>query len=146
MRSRGYGTNRRHSLVISAPNHNSSSMASNAARLAAIDKEHGHLLPNLTETQKARLGLPYAANEPAMVRARLKARRTFFKYNQSPPSTYEPPDLAPGETPKGIGGSNDGAHEAPGLNSEGRRRLLADLFEKDYGKLTAVEIEVSLGV
>lgn len=121
-------------------------MSNNAARLAAIDEEHGHLLHTLTETQKADRGLPYVANEPAMVRARLKARRIFLKYNQSQPSTYDPPDLAPGSKAQGIGGSNDdGTEVAAGVASDERRRLLADLFEMDYDKLAQVEIEVSCG-
>lgn len=118
-------------------------MANNAARFAAIDAEHGHLLPKLTETEKAHLGLPYVANEPALVRARLRARRLFLRYNQTAPSTFDPPDLQPGQKPQGIGGSNDdGAEVAPGVNSEERRRLIAELFGMEYEKTEQVEIEV----
>ncbi|KAL0952338.1 hypothetical protein HGRIS_006618 [Hohenbuehelia grisea] len=117
-------------------------MSSNAARLAAIDAEYADILSTLTETQKALLGLPYMANEPALVRGRLKARRILLKYNHSEPSLYDPPDLNPAEKPKGIGGSDDaGGEPAPGVGSDERRKLLADLFEIDYEKLAHVEVE-----
>lgn len=123
-------------------------MANNAARFAQIDAEHGHRASTLTETQKSQLGLPYLANEPALVRARLKARRLFLRYNQTGPSEYDPPDLPPGQKASGIGGSDQAdagadAEAAPGVGSVERTRLLADLFEVDEAKLKYVEIEVS---
>lgn len=119
-------------------------MAANAKTLAAIDAKYGDRLASMTETEKANLGLPYLANEPAMVRARLKARRLMVRYNQSMPSTYDPPDLKEGEQPKGVGASdNDADAPAPGVASQERREILADLFGMDLARMGEVELEVS---
>lgn len=118
-------------------------MSNNAARFAAVDASHGHLLSTLSETEKSLLGLPYAANEPALVRARLRARRLFLRYNQTGPSTHDPADLPSGQKPQGIGGSDDdGAEVAPGVNSEERRQLLAELFGISFEQTAQVEVEV----
>ncbi|PWN25754.1 hypothetical protein BDZ90DRAFT_233761 [Jaminaea rosea] len=117
-------------------------MSNNAARFAAVDASHGHLLSTLSETEKSLLGLPYAANEPALVRARLRARRLFLRYNQTGPSTHDPADLPSGQKPQGIGGSDDdGAEVAPGVNSEERRHLLAELFGISFEQTAQVEVE-----
>lgn len=118
-------------------------MSNNAHRLAEIDRKYAYLLPSLSEGQKADLGLPYVANEPALVRARLKARRLFLKYNQTPPSDFDPPDLPIDQTPQGIGGSNDDGEDiASGVGGEERRQILAELLGVDQRHLQQVEIEV----
>ncbi|CAO1626972.1 unnamed protein product [Jaminaea pallidilutea] len=117
-------------------------MSNNANRLAEIDRKYAYLLPSLSEGQKADLGLPYVANEPALVRARLKARRLFLKYNQTPPSDSDPPDLPIDQTPQGIGGSNDDGEDiASGVGGEERRQILAELLGVDQRHLQQVEIE-----
>lgn len=118
-------------------------MSANAKTLAAIDAKYADRLSQMTETEKANLGLPYLANEPAMVRARLKARRLMLRYNQSAPSSFDPPDLKEGEQAKGVGASdNDDGAPPAGVASEERREILAELLGVERSELGEVEIEV----
>lgn len=120
-------------------------MAANAKALASIDAKYADRLAQLTEGEKASLGLPYLASEPALVRARLKARRLMLKYNQSSPSSYEPPDLKPGQKLRGAFATEEGAEEevAPaGVAGEERQAILADLLGVPVSQLADVEIEV----
>ncbi|CAO1638723.1 unnamed protein product [Sympodiomycopsis kandeliae] len=118
-------------------------MAANAKLLAKIDAEYADRFDSMTETEKMNLGLKYLANEPAMVRARLKARRIFLKYNQSAPSSYDPPDLVNGAKPQGVGATdeNGNGEVAAGVGGSERRELLSQLFEIPTEKLSEVEIE-----
>jgi hypothetical protein len=92
------------------------------------------------------LGLPYLASEPALVRARLRARRLFLKYNQTAPNSYDPPDLQEGQSLL-AGGSvasaaGEGAADVPGVNTEERRLILKELFGLSEEQSKVVEIEV----
>lgn len=96
----------------------------------------------MTETQKAALGLPYFANEPALTRARLRARRIFHRFNATLPSPSDPPDLAEGEVPQGIGGSADAeAGEALDVMGSERRAIFAELLGVPKENLSRVEVE-----
>lgn len=116
-------------------------MASSTHIFAKADREHGDRAEGLTEIQKANLGLAYLANEPGLVRARLRARRILHKFNHSLPSTVDPPDLKQGERAKGIGGSQNASDVPPDVMGVERRRLMAELLGKGMEEMAAVEIE-----
>lgn len=91
--------------------------------------------------ERASLGLPYLANEPSLVRDRLRARRVFHAFNNSLPSDVDPKDLEEGEEARGIGGSHNAASAPPDVMGSERRRLFAQLLQTDVESLGAVEVE-----
>jgi maltose O-acetyltransferase len=114
---------------------------SSTEKFAEAERLHGHLIDSLSETEKAALGLPYVANEPALVRARLRARRLLHEFNHSLPSSIDPPDLQPGEKPKGIGGGQNATDVPPDVMGQERRKIMAKLLNKPLDEMQAVEIE-----
>lgn len=113
---------------------------SSTEKFAQADRDHGHKV-DLSETEKASLGLPYLANEPKLVRARLRARRILHSFNHSLPSATDPPDLEPGQQAKGIGGSQNADDVPPDVMGVERRRMMAELLGKEMDEMSAVEIE-----
>ncbi|KAK0549233.1 hypothetical protein OC846_003389 [Tilletia horrida] len=65
-----------------------------AAKFAKIDKEFAERGSSLTETDKMLNGVAYNALDPALVRARLRARRIVNKFNTSPANPDDPPEDA----------------------------------------------------
>jgi hypothetical protein len=116
-------------------------MAESTRRFAEADRMYASQCDKLSETEKAKLGLAYLANEPALVRARLRARRILHRFNHSLPSAIDPPDLEQGERAKGIGGSQNATDVPPDVMGSERRQLMAELLGKSLDEMAAVEIE-----
>lgn len=95
----------------------------------------------LTMRERASLGLPYLANEPGLVRDRIRVRRAVHAFNNSMPSDIEPSDLKAGEAARGIGGSQNDAEAPPDVMGSERRKLLGDILHMSPAKLGAVEVE-----
>lgn len=88
------------------------------------------------------LGLPYVANEPGLVRARLRVRRLMHAFNSSLPNDMDPVDLAPGEKAQGIGGSADEGDATPlDVMGETRRSLFAQILGVSRKDVERVEVE-----
>lgn len=111
-------------------------------KFAEADAEHADRIGSMSHYQRMLAGLPYLANDPSLVRARLKARRVFLKLNQSGPNTADPEDLPEGVKPQGIGGSADSALASPvDVMGEERRALVGELLGLDRSAVERVEIE-----
>ncbi|KAK0538456.1 hypothetical protein OC835_001437 [Tilletia horrida] len=126
-------------------------MSGTTNRYSEVDRRYADRIEHLSEAEKATLGLPYVANEPAMIAARLRARRLLYRFNHSAPSSVDPPALKPGERPKGVGGSADdaggeggGGVEFDAMGPE-RRAIIGELFGiSDPSQLSRIEIEPPL--
>ncbi|KAK0547304.1 hypothetical protein OC846_003163 [Tilletia horrida] len=122
-------------------------MSKTTKRYFELDREYADRFDQLSETEKALLGLPYVANDPPLISARLRARRLLYAFNTSAPSAVEPPALAPGERPKGVGGSADDAGGAGGggvqFDAMGpeRRQIFAELLGIERALVDRVEVE-----
>ncbi|KAE8233446.1 hypothetical protein CF326_g1520 [Tilletia indica] len=123
-------------------------MSKTTERYSEIDRKFADRFDQLTSSEKAILGLPYVANDPAMITARLRARRLLKRFNNSPVSSVDPEPLKAGERPKGVGGSADdtpggagsGGVEFDAMGPE-RREILAELLGVERSSLDRVEIE-----
>ncbi|KAL9937783.1 hypothetical protein V8E36_003328 [Tilletia maclaganii] len=122
-------------------------MSKTTERYFALDREYADRFEHLSETEKAHLGLPYVANDPPLIIARLRVRRLLHRFNTSAPSSKDPPPLQPGERAKGVGGSADDAGGAGGGGVEfdamgpERRALFAEILGIERSKVDRVEVE-----
>ncbi|KDN38037.1 hypothetical protein K437DRAFT_264903 [Tilletiaria anomala UBC 951] len=112
-------------------------------KFADADTKYKNQLQQMSHTERALKGLPYLANDPALVRARLRARRIFHAFNASLPNPTDPSDLPAGQQPQGIGGSSIGAGDSPPPDVMGdeRRELISKLLGVGKDSVQRVEIE-----
>ncbi|CAD6884229.1 unnamed protein product [Tilletia laevis] len=121
-------------------------MSKTTDRYSELDRKFADRFDQLSQTEKALLGLPYIANDPPLITARLRARRLLYRFNHSQVSPTDPPALQPGERAQGVGASADdtsSANRGVEFDAMGpeRRAILADLLGVEVSTLARVEIE-----
>lgn len=96
-----------------------------ASQFAEADEKYKDKLESMTMEERALLGLPYIAADPALVDTRTTTRKLLRQYNQS-----EPGPTSANETE----GFND-------ISNQARRAILEKLFKIDSAKAKRIFIE-----